>query len=68
MRYYTPWLKVEICGLLGCYAALSGGSVPTFRDKLSVLSSRIKKSSRPLKMGPDRLSRNVGTELLLNAE
>jgi hypothetical protein len=29
----------EICALLGCYAALSGGSMPTFRDSLSVPSS-----------------------------
>jgi hypothetical protein len=28
-----------ICALLGCYAALCGGSVPTFRDNLSVPSS-----------------------------
>jgi hypothetical protein len=30
----------EICALLGYYAALSGNSVPTFRDNLSVPSSR----------------------------
>jgi hypothetical protein len=34
----------EICFLLGCYAALSGSSVPTFRDNLSVPFSRVKKS------------------------
>jgi hypothetical protein len=34
----------EICGLLGYYAALSGSSVPTFRDNISVPSSRVKKS------------------------
>ena len=41
MGYYTPWLKVEICGLLGCYAALSGGCAdvsgqiigPIFKDQ-----------------------------------
>jgi hypothetical protein len=33
----------EICALLGYYAALSGSSVPTFRDNLSVAYSRVKK-------------------------
>jgi hypothetical protein len=48
---------VEICALLGYYAALSGSSVPTFRDNFSVLSSRVKLPRRkpwtswPLKMG-----------------
>jgi hypothetical protein len=36
----------EICALLGNYAALSGSSVPTFRDNLSVPSSRLKKSKK----------------------
>jgi hypothetical protein len=53
----------EICVLLEYYAALSGSSVPTFRDNLSVPSSRIKKSktwiSWPLEDGTDRLSRNL---------
>jgi hypothetical protein len=30
------------CSHLGYYAALSGNSIPTFRDKLSVPSSRVK--------------------------
>jgi hypothetical protein len=34
-------LVLEICALLGCYAGSSGGSVPTFRDNLSVPSSRV---------------------------
>jgi hypothetical protein len=34
----------EICALLGCYAALSGSSVPTFRNNLSISSSRVWKS------------------------
>jgi hypothetical protein len=34
----------EISALLRCDAALSGSSVPTFRDNLSVPSSRVKKS------------------------
>jgi hypothetical protein len=46
----------QIWALLGYYAALSGSSVLTFRDNLSVPSSRVNKSSSwaywPLKMGP----------------
>jgi hypothetical protein len=68
----------ESCPLLGCYAALSDSSVPTFRDNLLVLSSRVKKSMSKCKKdldldflaleeGTDRLSRNFGTELPLNA-
>jgi hypothetical protein len=34
----------ETYGVLGYYAALSGSSVPMFRDTLSVPSSRVKKS------------------------
>jgi hypothetical protein len=34
----------DICALLGYYAAYSGNSVPTFRDNLSVASSRVKNS------------------------
>jgi len=33
---------VENCVLLGCYAASSGNFLPTFRDILSVPSSRVK--------------------------
>jgi hypothetical protein len=36
----------EMCALLGYYAALCGSSVPTFRDNLSVPSSRVKKSKK----------------------
>jgi hypothetical protein len=57
----------EICVLLGYYATLSGKSVPKFRDKASVSSSRVKKSKKTLEDGTDRLSRNVGTELQLSA-
>jgi hypothetical protein len=42
------WLNptpVEICPLLGCYAASSGNPLPTFRDNVSVPSSRVKKSN-----------------------
>jgi hypothetical protein len=39
----------EICALLGYYAALSSSSVPTFRDNLSVTSSKVKKIPR---LGP----------------
>jgi hypothetical protein len=60
----------EIFAVLGYYAALSGSSVQTFRDNLSVASSRVKMSKQnflALEDGTDRLSRNVGTELPLNA-
>jgi hypothetical protein len=65
----------EICTLLGCYAALSSSSVPTFRDNVLVLYPRAKKSKKKsffldfltLEDGTDRLSRNVGIELPLNA-
>jgi hypothetical protein len=40
---HTEWHE-DICALLGYYAALNGSSVPTFRDSLSVPSSRVKKS------------------------
>jgi hypothetical protein len=52
----------EICALLGCYAALSGNYLPTFRGNVSFLSSRVKKSNEavlyrtcwPLKMRLNR--------------
>ena len=42
----------ELCALLGYYAAYSGNSLPTFRDNLSVQSSKVKKFKMnwPLKM------------------
>ena len=36
--------KGENCALLSYYTAISGNSLPTFRDNLSVSSSRVKKS------------------------
>jgi len=54
----------EFCTLLGYYTAYSGNSVPTFRDNLSVTSSRVKKSNMNSAWTLiQRLSRNVGTEL-----
>jgi hypothetical protein len=38
--------KFEICALLQYYAACSCNSLPTFRDNLSVPSSRVKKSRK----------------------
>jgi hypothetical protein len=35
----------EICGLLGYYAASFGNCLPTFRDNVSVPSSRVKSPS-----------------------
>jgi hypothetical protein len=40
-----------ICSLLGCYAALGGGFIPTFRDNLSVPSTRVKKSKKGFLFG-----------------
>jgi len=37
----------ELCPILGYYAAYSGNSLMTFRDKVSVPSSRIKKFKTP---------------------
>jgi hypothetical protein len=37
---------IEICGLLWYYAASCGNCLPTFRDNLSVTSSRVKSPSR----------------------
>jgi hypothetical protein len=34
------------CAFLGCYAVSSGNSLPTFRDNLSVPSSRVKNPRR----------------------
>jgi len=51
----------ENCALLGCYAASSGNFLPTFRDDLSIPSSRVKNFGfLTLEEGTDRLSRNVG--------
>jgi hypothetical protein len=36
----------EICALLGYYAASCGNCLPTFRDNVSVPSSRVKSPSR----------------------
>jgi hypothetical protein len=54
----------EIFALLGCYAAQSGNSVPTFRKNLWDPSSGVKKS---LEDGDCSLFRNNGTELSLCA-
>jgi hypothetical protein len=61
-------LNNENCALPGHYAASSGNSLPTFWDKISVPSSRVKNpfdfGLLTLDDGIDRLSRNVGKELL----
>jgi hypothetical protein len=38
----------EICALVGYYAELNGNPLPTFRDKVSVPFSRVKKSKKKL--------------------
>jgi hypothetical protein len=40
--YVNVGFEAENCPLLGYYAASSGGSLPTFWDKLSVPSLRVK--------------------------
>jgi hypothetical protein len=35
----------EICALLGYYAASSGNPLPTFRENVSVPTSKVKKSN-----------------------
>jgi hypothetical protein len=44
MKTFTG--QKEICGLLGYYAASCGNCLPTFRDYVSVPSSRVKRPSR----------------------
>jgi len=50
---------------LNYYAASSENSSPTFRDNLSVTSSRVKNPFLTLEDGIDTMSRNVGKELPL---
>ena len=63
----------DVCILLACYVASSSNFLPTFRDNLSVQSSRVKKSIDDilgflaLEDVTDRLSRNVGKKLPLDA-
>jgi hypothetical protein len=45
----------EICALLGYYAAPCGNCLPTFRDNVSVLSSRVKSQSRTLDVSGQRI-------------
>jgi hypothetical protein len=52
-------LIAEMCDFLGYYAASSGTFLPTFRDNVSVPSSRL----FILGDGTDTLSRNVGKQL-----
>jgi hypothetical protein len=40
------YVMLDICCLLGYYAAYISNSLPTFRDNLSVPSGRVKKSKR----------------------
>ena len=41
-RAVVKWIHAENSALLNYYAASSGNSLPTFRDKISVPSSRAK--------------------------
>jgi hypothetical protein len=45
-KFFGFWLLRDInetCALLGYYAAFSGSYVPTFRDNLSLESSKVKR-------------------------
>jgi hypothetical protein len=44
VKYRTMILAIEICALLGYYAALNGNPLPIFQDNVLVPSSRVKKS------------------------
>jgi hypothetical protein len=57
---------LEICAVLGYYATSCCNCLPTFRDNVSVPSSRVR-GLLTLEDGTYRLSRNVGTELPLKA-
>ena len=58
----------ENCALLGHFAASSGNFLQTFRDNLSVPSSRVKDQwSLNLEDGTDRLFRSVGKKLIVLA-
>ena len=56
---------VENCALLGCYAASSGNSIPTFRGQH--IGPVFKGRFLTLEDGADGLSRNFGKEKLYNA-
>ena len=64
---------LEVCPLLGNYAAYSGYSLPKFRDNISVPPPGVNKSSLQgqdfltLEDGTEMLFRNVGNELPLYA-
>jgi hypothetical protein len=57
-----------ICTLLGCYAGSNGNPLLTFRDSISVPSSRVKKSKKQtLEDGINTLSQNISKGLSLDA-
>jgi hypothetical protein len=62
----TNSIRLESCALLGYYAASFGNCLPTFRDNVSVPSSRVFSfllGLLTLEDGTDTLSRNVGKQL-----
>jgi hypothetical protein len=46
VHMFKTYLYLEICALLGYYEAPCGNCLPTFRDNVSVPSSRVKSPSR----------------------
>jgi hypothetical protein len=64
-KYLLTVLILEICALLGNFAEYSGNSSPTFRDNLSVPSSR-GEISRTLEMVTKVLKETMGLQTLLS--
>jgi hypothetical protein len=62
---------VDICALLGHYAAPCGNCLPAFRENVLDPSSRVKRPKKrkalTLEYGTDSLSRKVGKQLPLDA-
>jgi hypothetical protein len=53
----------KICALLRYYAASCGNCLSTFRDNVSISSSRVNSLLLTFEDGTDTLSRNVGKQL-----
>jgi hypothetical protein len=61
MQCIITFYVTDICDLLGYYAESCSNCLPTFRDNVSVPSSRVGLLAR--EYGNDTLSRNVGNQL-----
>ena len=54
----------EICALLGYYTPSSGNPLLTFRDEVSVPSSRVKKKRKPARRCAVYIGKGVGGDVL----